>query len=95
VFDIITADLNEIAFFWFSFGFGILCHFQQYFSYILAEEAGASRENHRIVASHCPQTLSHNVVSSTPRLSGILPYNFSGDSSVRNSQKYLVVIWTT
>ena len=35
-------------------------------------------ENHRHVASHW-QTLSHNVVSSTPRLSGIQTLNLSGD----------------
>jgi hypothetical protein len=35
---------------------------------LLVEETG---ENHRAVASHW-QTLSHNVVSSTPHLSGIL-----------------------
>ena len=46
------------------------CHFQQYFSYIVAvrvllvEEPG---ENHRSVAIHW-QNLSHNVVLSTPRL---------------------------
>ena len=34
------------------------------------EETGVPRENHRPVASHW-QTLSHNVVSSAPRLSGI------------------------
>ena len=37
-------------------------------------------ENHRPVASH-GQTLSHNVVSSTPRLSGIQTHNVSGDST--------------
>jgi hypothetical protein len=34
--------------------------------YLLVEETGVPRENHRPVASHW-QTLSHNVVSSTPR----------------------------
>jgi len=33
---------------------------------VLVEETGVSRENHRLVASHC-QNLSYNVVSSTPR----------------------------
>ena len=33
------------------------------------EETGGPKENHRLVASH-RQTLSHNVASSTPRLSG-------------------------
>ena len=35
-------------------------------SVLLVEETGGPRENHRPVASHS-QTLSHNVVSSTPR----------------------------
>jgi hypothetical protein len=34
-------------------------------SVLLVEEIGVPRENHRPVASH-GQTLSHNVVSSTP-----------------------------
>jgi len=34
--------------------------------YVLVEETGVHRENHRPVASHL-KTLSHNVVSSTPR----------------------------
>ena len=35
-------------------------------SVLLVEETGVPGENHRPAASHC-QTLSHNVVSSTPR----------------------------
>jgi len=35
-------------------------------SVLLVEETGVPRENHRPAASHL-QTLSHNVVSSTPR----------------------------
>ena len=35
-------------------------------SVLLVEETGVHGENHRPVASHC-QTLSHNVVSNTPR----------------------------
>ena len=35
-------------------------------SVLLLDETGALEENHRIVASHS-QTLSHKVVSSTPR----------------------------
>ena len=35
-------------------------------SVLLVEEAGVPGENHRPVTSHW-QTLSHNVVSSTPR----------------------------
>ena len=46
-------------------------HFQKYFSYIvvvssIGVETGVPRENHRPVASHW-QTLSHHVISSTPR----------------------------
>jgi len=44
-------------------------------SVLLMEETG---ENHITAESH-RQTLSHNVVSSTPRLSGIRTYNVSGD----------------
>ena len=42
-----------------------------WWSVLLMEETG---ENHRPVASNW-QALSHNVVSSTPRLSGILTHN--------------------
>jgi hypothetical protein len=37
-------------------------------SVLLVEESGGTRENHRPTANHW-QTLSHNVASSTPRLS--------------------------
>jgi hypothetical protein len=47
-------------------------------SVLLAEETGVPGENHRPAASHL-QTLSHNVVSSTPRLNGIRTHNVSGD----------------
>jgi hypothetical protein len=47
-------------------------------SVLLVGETGVPEENHRPVASHC-QTLSHNVVSSKPRLSGIRTHNVSGD----------------
>ena len=47
-------------------------------SVLLVEETGVPVENHRPVASHW-QTLSHNVVSSTPRLSWIQTLNISGD----------------
>ena len=43
-------------------------------SVLLVEETGVPGENHRHVASH-RQTLSHNVVSSTPRLSGVRTHN--------------------
>jgi hypothetical protein len=45
---------------------------------LLVEETGVPGENHWSV-SHC-QTLSHNVVSSTPCLSGVRTQNISGDS---------------
>jgi hypothetical protein len=45
---------------------------------VLLEVTGVSEENHRPVASHW-QTLSHNVVSSTPRLYRIRTHNVSGD----------------
>ena len=42
------------------------------------EETGVPRENNRPSRSH-RQTLSHNVISSTPRLSGTQTRNISGD----------------
>ena len=45
---------------------------------LLVEETGEPGENHRPVTSHC-QTLSHNVVSSTPRLSGVRTRNLIDD----------------
>jgi len=47
-------------------------------SVLLVDETGVPGENHRPVASH-GHTLSHNVVSSTPRLNGIRTHNISGD----------------
>ena len=47
-------------------------------SVLLVEESGVPGENHRPAASHC-QALSHNVASSTPRLSGNLTHNVSGE----------------
>ena len=47
-------------------------------SVLLMEETGVPGENQRLAASNW-QTLSHNVVSSTPRLSGIRTHNVSGD----------------
>jgi hypothetical protein len=41
------------------------------------EETGELGENHRPVASHW-QTWSHNIASSTPRLSGFQTHNVSG-----------------
>jgi hypothetical protein len=40
------------------------------------EETEVPRENHRPAAGH-RQTLSHNVVSSTPRLSGVRTHKVS------------------
>ena len=48
-----------------------------WWSVLLVEETRVPGENHRPAASH-QQTLSHNVVSSTPRLSGDRT-NVSGD----------------
>ena len=45
-------------------------------SVLLVEETGVPAENHRPVASHW-QTVSHNVLSSTPRLSGIRTHSVS------------------
>ena len=45
---------------------------------LLLEETEVPGENHRPAASHW-QTLSHYVVSSTPRLSGIGTHNIGGD----------------
>jgi len=45
-------------------------------SVLLVEETGVPGENHRPAAR---QWKSHNIVSSTPRLTGIRTYNFSRD----------------
>jgi len=47
-------------------------------SVLLVEETQVPGEKHRPVASHW-QIKSHNIVSSTPRLSRIRTHNFSGD----------------
>ena len=47
-------------------------------SVLLVEETGVSGGNHKPASSHW-QTLSHNVVSSIPRLSGFWTQNVSGD----------------
>jgi hypothetical protein len=52
-------------------------------SVLLVEKSAVPRENHRSATSHC-QTLSHNVVSSTPRISRIRTHNFSADSHCLN-----------
>jgi len=46
-------------------------------SVFLLEETAVTGENQRPAASHS-QTLSHNVESSTPRLSGIRTHKVSG-----------------
>ena len=47
-------------------------------SVLLMEETGVLGENHRPVESH-GQTLSHNVVSSTPPMNGVRTHNFNGE----------------
>jgi hypothetical protein len=47
-------------------------------SVLLVEETRVPRENHTPVAIHC-QTLSHNVLSSMPRLNMVRAHNCSGD----------------
>ena len=47
-------------------------------SVLFVEESGVPGENHR-PATNQWQTLSHNVISSTPRLGGIRTHNVSGD----------------
>jgi hypothetical protein len=56
-------------------------------SVLLVEENGVPAENHRLVASHW-QTVSHNGVSSIPRLSGIRTRHFSGDMHWLPNSKY-------
>jgi len=49
-----------------------------WWSVLFEEETAVPGENHRPVASHW-QTLSHDALSMTPRLSGIRTHNVSGD----------------
>jgi hypothetical protein len=57
------------------YGYDVLRHIQQYFSYIVAVSFidGENRSTRRKLptCSKSLTTLSHNVVSSTPRLSGV------------------------
>jgi hypothetical protein len=48
------------------------------FSTVIKDKTGVLGKNQQPVASHW-QTVSHNVVSSTPRPSGIRTHNFSCD----------------
>jgi hypothetical protein len=57
-------------------------------SVLLVEETGVPGENHRSVASHS-QTLSHNVVSSTPRHER--GSNFCGDRT--DCSRHLQIHW--
>ena len=57
-------------------------------SVLLVEETGVPGENHRSVASHS-QTLSHNVVSSTPRHER--GSNFCGDGT--DCSRHLQIHW--
>ena len=61
---------------WWGIGLGLWCLMP--LSVLLLEEIGVPGENHRPAESHW-QTWSHNVVSSTLRLSGIWTHNISGD----------------
>ena len=63
--------------------YGVKCHFQQYFSYnmevsFIGGGYQSTPEKKKPAASHW-QTLSHNVVSSTPRLNGVRTHSVSGD----------------
>ena len=49
-----------------------------WWSVLLMEETGVPGENHHPAVCHL-QTLSHNVVSSTPLLNGIQTHNVNGD----------------
>ena len=51
----------------------------------MVEETGVPGENHRPATSRC-QTLSHNVVSGTPRLSKIRTHNVSGTDCIGRYQ---------
>ena len=62
-------------------------------SVLMVKETG---ENHQPASSHW-QTLSHNVVSSTPHLSGIQTHNVSGDRHTYvwnklNSKKWITCV---
>jgi hypothetical protein len=86
----IHSDISFIWIIWVllvchKWGLGFWCLMQFQFSVsvilwqpvLLVEETGVPGENHWPVASHW-QNLSHNVVSSTPRLSGVSQKNWHG-----------------
>ena len=62
-------------------------------SVLMVDETVVPGENHRSVASHW-QTLSHNVISNTHRLSGIQTQNFS-DCTVGCKSNYHTITTTT
>ena len=62
---VLNATFNNISAIW-------------WWSVLLVEETALPRGNHRRIASHL-SNLSHNVVSSTPHLSGVQTHNISGD----------------
>ena len=94
--------LNKINTSWMGFWFwsyykvdwfyGTQRHFQQYFSYIVVFNLLVEKITDLSVASHW-QTLSHNVVSSTPHLSEVWTHNVSSDRHWL--YRYIVVINST
>ena len=63
-------------------------------SVLLVQETGVPGENHRPAASHW-QTLSHNVVSSTPRHECGRTHNLSGDRHELHRYNYQTITTTT
>ena len=61
-------------------------------SVLLVGETGVPGENYRPVANHW-QTLSHDVVSNTPRLGLVRTHNVSGDKYWLHRQLYLIWWW--
>jgi hypothetical protein len=59
-------------------------------SVLLVEETGVPGENHRPDASH-RHSLSHKVVSITPRLGGLRTHNFGDEKNVKYN--YTIVKW--
>ena len=72
----------SIPFFFSMVVYGVYRHFQQYFSYIIAVSfiGGGNRSNRRKPPiCRKSQTLSHNVVLSSLRLSVVRTHNVSAD----------------